>query len=135
MYISATGAISGSHHRLGVQYPLLATTALQSPETPPSKNSTTILHFCIILLLSVSERTFRRGVAIRRYPITFDTGGGRRWPKRIRWEKVRAAEDSKSEEKYGNTTFELQSNEKSRGVSQITGYSPLIAPVANIYKP
>ena len=72
--------MSGSHH------PLLATTALQYLESPIEQNPTTILQVCISLILSVSERSYRRCVATRREPTPFETGDKRKEPNITRWE-------------------------------------------------
>ena len=50
------------------------------------------------------KRTSRRGVATRRDPIHFGTGGVRKETKSVLWGKVRAVYDGNSEGKDGTTT-------------------------------
>ena len=50
------------------------------------------------------KRTSRRGVATRRDPIHFGTGGIRKETKSVLWGKVRALYDGNSEGKDGTTT-------------------------------
>ena len=78
------------------------------------KKITTILQVCINIILSVSERNFRRGIATRREHIPFETGDEMREPRIIQWEKVRSVEDGNSDEKDGTAAVELQSHEKIR---------------------
>ena len=73
---------------------------------------------------SVAERTSGRDVLTSRDPIPFETGDERKEPNSIRWEKMRAVEDSNSEGKGGTATVEPQSHEKSRGGALSPRYSP-----------
>ena len=66
--------------------PLASHHSLAVPGIPIEQNSTTILQVCISLILSVSERSYRRCVATRREPIPLETGDKRKEPNITGWE-------------------------------------------------